>query len=134
MVDASLRATILESLMKLKRELGISLVYITHDLTTAYQISENIYILYRGSVAEVGSVEQGHQRSATPLYAPAGQFDSLARPRHPLGGETDIEKKATAAGVAAVGHGCKFSDRCPFVMAECREKAPPLTKPILIAP
>ncbi len=48
MVDASLRATILESLMKLKREMGISLAYITHDLTTAYQISENIYILYRG--------------------------------------------------------------------------------------
>ena len=35
MVDASLRATILESLVKLKRELGISLIYITHDLTTA---------------------------------------------------------------------------------------------------
>src|SRR5512132_4076573 len=53
MVDASLRATILESLVKLKRELGISLIYITHDLTTAYQVSQNIYILYRGSVAEV---------------------------------------------------------------------------------
>ena len=61
MVDASLRATILESLVKLKRELGISLIYITHDLTTAYQVSQNIYVLYRGSVAEVGSVEQGHQ-------------------------------------------------------------------------
>src|SRR4029434_8838429 len=58
MVDASLRATILESLTKLKRELDISLVYITHDLTTAYQISENIYILYRGSIAEVGSVDK----------------------------------------------------------------------------
>src|SRR5437762_1041678 len=58
MVDASLRATILESLVKLKRELGISLIYITHDLTTAYQVSQNIYILYRGSVAEVGSVEK----------------------------------------------------------------------------
>ena len=50
MVDASLRATILESLMQMKRDLGISLIYITHDLTTAYQISENIYIMYRGSV------------------------------------------------------------------------------------
>src|SRR5207244_9946157 len=51
MVDASLRATILESLVKVKRELGISLIYITHDLTTAYQASQNIYILYRGCVA-----------------------------------------------------------------------------------
>ena len=58
MVDASLRATILESLVKLKRELGISLIYITHDLTTAYQVSQNIYVLYRGSVAEMGSVNK----------------------------------------------------------------------------
>src|SRR5262249_30264572 len=58
MVDASLRATILGSLRKLTREFGISLVYITHDLTTAYQISQNIIVLYGGSVAEAGAVEQ----------------------------------------------------------------------------
>ena len=57
MVDASLRATILESLRALNRDFGISLIYITHDLTTAYQIAENIIVLYRGSVAEVGDVE-----------------------------------------------------------------------------
>src|SRR3954469_644499 len=58
MVDASLRATILGSLRQLNQEFGISLIYITHDLTTAYQISENIIVLYRGSIAEVGDVEQ----------------------------------------------------------------------------
>ena len=57
MVDASLRATILESLRKLHSDFGISILYITHDLTTAYQISDNIIVLYRGSVAEVGDVE-----------------------------------------------------------------------------
>ena len=56
MVDASLRATMLGSLKKLNRELGISIVYITHDLTTAFQICENIVILYRGRVAEAGPV------------------------------------------------------------------------------
>src|SRR5919199_3725376 len=58
MVDASLRATILDSLKTLNKDFGISLVYITHDLTTAYQISDNIIVLYRGSVAEAGDVEQ----------------------------------------------------------------------------
>ncbi|MBV9354604.1 MAG: ABC transporter ATP-binding protein [Chloroflexi bacterium] len=57
MVDASLRATILDSLSGLNRDYGISIIYITHDLTTAYQISDNIIVLYRGSVAEAGSVE-----------------------------------------------------------------------------
>ncbi len=58
MVDASLRATILSSLRKLNQDFGISIVYITHDLTTAYQISENIIIMYSGAVVEAGVVEQ----------------------------------------------------------------------------
>src|SRR5215204_2643630 len=57
MVDASLRATILESLRQLHLKFGISMLYITHDLTTAYQISHNIIVLYRGEVAEVGDVD-----------------------------------------------------------------------------
>ena len=58
MVDASLRATILASLRELHDEFGISLIYITHDLTTAYQISQNVIVLYRGLVAEAGDVEK----------------------------------------------------------------------------
>src|SRR6266568_4105701 len=57
MVDASLRATILGSLRKLNQDFGISVLYITHDLTTAYQISQNIIVLYGGSVSEAGDVE-----------------------------------------------------------------------------
>src|SRR5437660_5461662 len=48
MVDASLRATILDSLRQLNQVFGISLIYITHDLTTAYQIGDNIVVIYRG--------------------------------------------------------------------------------------
>ena len=57
MVDASLRATILGALRTMHLEHGISLIYITHDLATAYQISDNIVVLYRGSVVEAGDVE-----------------------------------------------------------------------------
>ncbi|MCC6454580.1 MAG: ABC transporter ATP-binding protein [Caldilineaceae bacterium] len=127
MVDASLRATILESLVKLKRELGISLVYITHDLTTAYQISENIYILYRGSVAEVGSVEKVIKDPQHPYTRLLVSSIPLPDPDLHWGGEEDIERKATAASAPKEEvQGCKFSNRCPFVMAECRLKAPPL--------
>lgn len=58
MIDASSRATVLANLRQLNQEFGISIIYITHDLTTAYQISENIIVLYAGSVAEIGTVEQ----------------------------------------------------------------------------
>jgi peptide/nickel transport system ATP-binding protein len=58
MVDASLRVTILASLLRLKRDFGISLLYITHDLATAYQISDHIMVLNKGVVVEQGDPEQ----------------------------------------------------------------------------
>lgn len=58
MVDASLRVTVLANLLQLKQEFGISLIYITHDLATAYQISDRIIVLHRGEVVEAGDPEQ----------------------------------------------------------------------------
>jgi len=54
MVDASLRAAILDVMIKLKEEDGISFIYITHDLSTAYQVGDNIVILYKGKIVESG--------------------------------------------------------------------------------
>ena len=54
MVDASLRAAILDVMLKLRDEDGISFIYITHDLSTAYQVGDNIIILYKGKVVETG--------------------------------------------------------------------------------
>ncbi len=127
MVDASLRATILESLVKLKRELGISLVYITHDLTTAYQVSQNIYILYRGSVAEVGSVEKVIKQPKHPYTRLLVSSIPLPDPDIHWGAESEIEAKAsTASAHGEEVRGCKFANRCPFVMPECRHTPPPL--------
>jgi ABC-type oligopeptide transport system ATPase subunit len=58
MIDASLRATVLGNLLQLKRQFGISLIYITHDLTTAYQISDRIMVMYRGNMVEQGDPDQ----------------------------------------------------------------------------
>lgn len=66
MVDASLRSTILEILFNMYREEAISLIYVTHDLATAYQVAETIVVLYRGQVMEVGAAD-----------------DVIHRPRHP---------------------------------------------------
>ncbi|MGE3271917.1 MAG: ABC transporter ATP-binding protein, partial [Chloroflexota bacterium] len=125
MVDASLRATILGSLRELNRAFGISLIYITHDLTTAYQISENIVVLYRGSVAEVGDVEKvvGDPKhpytqllvGSVPLPDPDRQWHSEPPP-------SEEAKKAAAAP----HEGCAFAARCPAAMAICREFRPPL--------
>lgn len=58
MIDASLRATILNRIAALRDELGISIIYITHDLATARQVADELYVLYRGETVESGSAEQ----------------------------------------------------------------------------
>ncbi|OAN73370.1 ABC transporter [Jannaschia sp. EhC01] len=54
MVDASLRATILANIHDLKEKHGISVIYITHDLATAYHVSDYVMVLYKGHVVEAG--------------------------------------------------------------------------------
>ncbi len=121
MVDASLRATILKSLANLNQQFGISFIYITHDLTTAYQVSENIIVLYRGAVAEAGDVEQVVQDPQHPYTQLLVGSIPLPDPKRPW---------AAAKSPAGIGiptaESCKFTDRCPYAMPMCIEKHPPL--------
>ena len=123
MVDASLRATILESLQRLTRDFGVSLIYITHDLISAYQISDNIVVLYRGTVAEAGQAEPIVQ-------APEHPYTQLLTGSIPLP-DPDLnwmrEPEPSAPGRRAdPAQGCPFTGRCPFAMEMCLEQAPPL--------
>jgi peptide/nickel transport system ATP-binding protein len=124
MVDASLRATILDSLRVLNRDFGISIVYITHDLTTAYQISDNIVVLYRGSVAEAGDVELVVKRPSHPYTQLLVGSVPRADPKVTWGEHELIDRSAERNGQTNVG--CKFADRCPHVMPMCRESVPPV--------
>ena len=124
MVDASLRATILGSLRQLHDEFGISLIYITHDLTTAYQISQNVIVLYRGAVAEAGNAERVVQQPKHPYTRLLIGSIPLPDPEHPW----QVEGTAAVAGETAAGRngGCRFAPRCPEAMAICRQTEPPL--------
>ncbi len=124
MVDASLRASILESLLRLTRELGISLVYITHDLTTAYQVGDTAIILYRGAIAELGGVELVIKQPQHPYTQLLVDSIPRADPRQRWGQNTVITPRDDEAGVAEAG--CKFVPRCPHAMAVCREQEPPV--------
>ena len=123
MIDASLRATVLDNLRQLNEEFGISLVYITHDLTTAYQISHNIIVLYRGSVAEAGDIELVVGQPQHPYTQLLIGSIPLPNPNRRWSGEAPASAIGEQAGD---GLGCKFADRCPQAFSLCLEKAPPL--------
>ncbi len=126
MVDASLRATILGSLRKLNQDFGISLLYITHDVTTAYQISQNIIVLYGGSVCEAGDVELVIQQPNHPYTQLLIGSIPSPNPQHRWQRRGVPHDAANAAGASSSGGDCRFAARCPFVMPKCRELHPPL--------
>jgi oligopeptide/dipeptide ABC transporter ATP-binding protein len=122
MVDASLRATILGSLRALNQEFGISVLYITHDLTTAYQISQNIIVLYGGSVSEAGDVELVVRQPKHPYTQLLIGSIPSPNPKH----RWTTRRTADPAATVSTNGSCRFAARCPSAMPRCWEMHPPL--------
>ena len=125
MVDASLRANILETLQSLQKNYGVSIIYITHDLTTAFHIAKSIVVLYRGSVMEAGDVDSVITTPQHPYTQTL--IDSIPWPDlNRRWGETELKVvEVDEAGEAEIGTGCKFYPRCYQAMEICRT-VPPL--------
>jgi peptide/nickel transport system ATP-binding protein len=122
MVDASLRMSIVNLFKELKDNYGVSVLYITHDLATAYYMSDRIAIMFRGNIVEMGPVEQV-------LMEPKHPYTKLLRESIP---EADPEKRWNyKIELSELEHeeylrkGCKFAGRCPEVMGKCKIEVPP---------
>jgi peptide/nickel transport system ATP-binding protein len=122
MVDASLRMSIVNLFKELKDEFGVSVLYITHDLATAYYMCDRIAIMFRGNIVEIGPVEQV-------LMDPKHPYTQLLRASIP---EADPNKRwSERINLSELEHeeylraGCKFAGRCPHVMDECTTEVPP---------
>ena len=123
-LDVVVQAQILNLLKQLKQELGLSLIFITHDLATEAEIADRIAVMYAGKIMEIGANadmygSQGaahpytqallnatprlHQRVSTLAFIPGAPPDLLNPPS-----------------------GCRFHPRCPVAMPRCRADEPPL--------
>jgi peptide/nickel transport system ATP-binding protein len=126
MVDASLRASILDVMIRLKEEIGISFLYITHDLSTAYQIGDQIFILYQGTVAEAGNtinvIDHPHHPYVQLLV------DSVPVPDPDVKWQGEIVLPAEEEMRSSVHTGCRFYPRCPKRLDRCLTAQPPLYK------
>jgi peptide/nickel transport system ATP-binding protein len=124
MVDASLRAMILEIMLRMRDEFGISFVYITHDLSTAYQISDRTCILYRGAIAEKGPTASVIERARHPYVQLLLGSIPVPDPRQRW--QTDVHIPAEDAQSTDAPAGCLFYSRCVHHMDRCRQSVPPL--------
>ncbi len=123
MIDASIRAIILNTILRLKKEHKLSFLYITHDLSTAYYLSDDIIVLYLGVVVEKGDAE-------TVIKNPVHPYTKLLIKSVPIPNPEvrwrekitlSVKEKARKTKTAIV---CKFYDRCPYPMPICGKERP----------
>ncbi|HEX5101407.1 MAG TPA: ABC transporter ATP-binding protein [Polyangiaceae bacterium] len=121
-LDVTVQAQILELLRELQRELGMSIVLITHDLGVVAETAERVVVMYAGGVVEEAKVGSLFARPRHPYTA--GLFLSLPSLEREGGALRPIEGSVPDA--VSPPSGCRFHPRCPFAMPVCKERVPEL--------
>jgi peptide/nickel transport system ATP-binding protein len=121
MVDASLRMSIVNLFKKLRDEMGVSILYITHDLATAYYVSDRIAIMFRGSIVEMGPVEKVLTEPKHPYTRLLRESIPEADPSKRWGQEVRLTETEQEEYLRV---GCRFAGRCPHVMEVCQHIVP----------
>lgn len=124
MVDASLRAMILDIMLKLRDEHNLSFLYITHDLSTAYQVGDEIHLLYQGLLTESGSamavIDQPHHPYVQQLIGSIPVADPDQKWTQEISLPDDEAMRAQA------NSSCRFYSRCPQRWERCLQSQPGL--------
>ena len=122
-LDVSVRAQIINQLEHLQRTLGVSYLFIGHDLATVAHISHRIAVMYLGKLVETAESEA---LCARPMHPYTRALFAAALPSHP----DDPPAERTIAGevpsALALPSGCRFHPRCPLAMPVCSEAEPAL--------
>lgn len=124
-LDVSIQAQVVNLLIRLQKEMGLTYLFISHDLSMVKHISDKIAVMYLGSIVELGTPDALYNRpmhpyskallSAIPVADPDGNW---AKKRIPLTGEVPSPVDAPV--------GCKFWKRCPYAKETCKEQRPAL--------
>jgi oligopeptide/dipeptide ABC transporter ATP-binding protein len=121
MLDVSLRIGVMNLLRRLKRERGLGLVLITHDLAAARYLADRLLVLYRGRIVEDGPTDAVVAAPANPytraLLAAVADADGELE----ASGTVEPASRATPPG----SPGCPFAPRCPDAHGPCAVEAPP---------
>jgi len=144
-LDVIVQAQILNLIKSLKKDLGLSYIFITHDLATEAEIADRIMVMYAGKMAELGSNEEifggagtvrGKGRSDSRSESPSGP---LRGPLHPytqklLASTPRLKKRVSELAfipgsppdLISPPPGCRFEPRCPYAKGKCRASEPPV--------
>ena len=121
MLDASLRISIVNMFRDLKDTQRVSIIYITHDLATAYYSADMIAIMLRGWVVEMGKVEDVLGKPLHPYTKNLMESIPKANPDKKWEKDTNLAEMDTDEYSKV---GCRFAGRCPEVMDQCHNQIP----------
>jgi peptide/nickel transport system ATP-binding protein len=123
MADVSVRALLLDLMMRLKNELNLTYLFITHDLATAKYVCDRIAIMYLGTLCEIGPLDDVYEHSGHPYTRALLEAVPVPDPRH-------RRKEPMPAGEipSAINppSGCRFHPRCPIARPNCAVEEPAL--------
>ena len=121
MADVSVRALLLDLMMKLKEEFNLTYLFITHDLATAKYVCDRIAIMYLGKMCEIGPLNEVYRHPAHP-YTRA-LLEAVPVP-DPLYRRTEPMPAGEIPSAINPPSGCHFHPRCPVAIKQCQEIDP----------
>lgn len=121
-LDVVMQREILTEIIRLREQLGFSVIFITHDLSLLLELTDRVAIMYAGRMVELASRRDLYLHPRHPYsYGLLNSFPSLHGPRHESGGIP-----GSPPDLRAVPPGCPFHPRCPFAFEPCDHVMPAL--------
>ncbi len=123
MIDVSIRTTIIDLMMSLREKLGITYMFITHDLAVAKYISDKIAIMYLGKIVELC---EKTELFSNPLHPYTRALLSAIPVPNPERKRKSIQLAGEVPSAIRVPPGCRFHPRCEYATEKCKEEEPTL--------
>lgn len=124
-LDVSIRAQVINRLQDLSEELGVSYLFISHDLTMVQHIADRLMVMYLGRIVESGPAAEIWKRPAHPYTAALLAAAPIADPAE-MRRKRRFVLQGDLPSPTNLPRGCAFSTRCPFAVAQCEAERPKL--------